>query len=424
MEILTYYDRQDDFKIDKAEWLSNKMLGFLRTAAGKKVIVRMDYQGQRQVSDPEYSSAKAKAAVIVLALLLLPLSVLAATIGILIHNFSSTYGKSLLSERKIEEKKQDSPPPPPSISISPKPNKSPELPNPPSHSPASKSPVKDKPESTSPLLSKSPAPKSPVKDKPESISPLLSNSPKSLSPKASPIPDLSYSRFEQPRIEVQFNKNEYVRVNEEEFINLIQARGSEIDSLHIENTTTISLSALLPFVPNIEVLIFKNCRFGEEGLSGFKTNLKSLIKLRICECELTSEELKTLAEVRFIGLKHLDLSNNWIDDEGIPTLLSALTNCRLTLLDLSENQISSVGTKYIGRCESLYLLEDLYLLGNPLDDESIQHITKRCLSHLKNISIGLPEYLTIKGIKELLDWVKGENNRIIDYMTSNPFIPK
>lgn len=101
MKVLTYYDRQDDFPIDLPEKISNGLLGILRTPFGKKVTVSFNHRGEK-VLDEEYSTAKVKAGIIALNILLLPFALLAIAIGIVIHRFSSTYGQNLLSEKKID----------------------------------------------------------------------------------------------------------------------------------------------------------------------------------------------------------------------------------------------------------------------------------------------------------------------------------
>lgn len=338
--------------------------------------MRYDYRGNK-VLDSEYSSALKKSAVIALAILLLPLSLLAAAIGIVIFSLSKTHGKALANEKKIEGKKEaqkdieaqedkESPPSPPSFSPPP--------------SPRSISPVSSVESS-------------------ESDEELALN----------------------PKIMVQLAGTFQSGLTLDEMVDLIKERGHEIECLDIQNAA-IDLSALLERIPNIEVLNFKNCTFQEKDLSGFKT-LASLNKLSISECDLTSEHLKTLNPHSLSNLTKLDLSKNNLDDEGISSLIESLSN-HLKLLDLSENQITSIGTKKIGYSEKLPYLEDLYVSDNVLNDESIEHLTKGALVKLKNLSVGYPKDLTVIGVKCLLDWVKEVDNRVIDYNSINPFIEK
>lgn len=379
MKIFTYYERLDNFKIDRAESASNKMLGFLRTAIGKKVTVRYDYHGQKQTSE-EYSSAKAKAAVIVLSILLLPLSILAATIGIIVYNFSSTHGKEIQSEKKNEE--PETPPPPPSIS--PK-IKDPELPNPPRQSPSLKSP----------------------KSETEEL------------PPASPVDDSNTLKIKNPIIQVQLT-NEFLKLNPEEFIELIASRGKDVLCLNIENIS-ISVSSLLPQIPNIQVLHFNNCSFVEDDLSGFKNELNSLTKLKIKNCGLTSDHLKTLAGVKFSNLTYLDLSYNWIDDAGIPFLLESITQSKLYFLDLNDNQISTIGTYAIGECDGLRHLEDLSLSNNPIDDEGVLNITSK-LPNLQTLTL-TSHLVSKKGIRYLEEWAKSAPRRNLANGTVSDFAP-
>lgn len=356
MDILTYYERLDDYNTDLAERASNKLLGFLRTAIGKKVTVRLDYHGNKH-TDEEYSSALKKTSIIVLAILLLPLSILSATLGIIVYQFSSTHGKNLLSEKKITKKEEPLP-------VSPiKGNEEEEIPpSPPSRSP-------------------SPPP-----------------SPRAHTPPSSPkLP----SETKVPSIGVQV-AGEYQILSQEQFIELIEKRGKEIECLDMKHIT-ISLSVLLINIPNIQIVCFRNCHFENDDLSGFEAELPKLHKLSVIDCNLTSEQLLTLKEVRFSDLKTLDLSNNWIDDDGIPTLLQTFSKCKLHSLDLTENQISGVGTSAIGDCDSLYYLDELYMDGNPLDDMAIDNLFNRRRLNIRTFSL-TNEQLTDKGLEYLASW--------------------
>lgn len=349
MDILTYYERLDDYNTDLAERASNKLLGFLRTAIGKKVTVRLDYHGNKH-TDEEYSSALKKTSIIVLAILLLPLSVLAATIGIIIIRFSSTHGKDLLNEKKITKDEE-------------------------------------------------PLPVTPINEnKEEEIPPSPPSRLQSLTPPSSPkLPP----EIRIPFIGVQVG-GEYQKLDQPQFIELIEKRGKEIECLEMKHIT-ISLSVLLLNIPNVQILSFRNCHFENDDLSGFEAELPNLHKLNMIDCNLTSEQLLTLKEVRFTDLKTLDLSKNWIDDKGIPTLIQTFSKCRLHSLDLTENQISGVGTTAIGDSDSLHYLDELYLDGNPLDDDAIDNLFNRRRLNITTLSV-TNEQLTDEGLEYLASW--------------------
>lgn len=379
MDILTYYDRQDDYKIDKAEWLSNKCLGALRTAIGKKVKVSY-YKGQQTLS-VEYSSAKAKTALIVLAILLLPLTILITTIGILVYPLSKTHGKNILIEKKVVAEEECD------ISASPiSRSNSPDLKLP--------SPSKQSPRPNSPDSHDSPPPP-----------PSISNSPRSpeTSLPVSPVEDSDDLEVRAPVIQVELIKDEYLTLSPEKFISLVEERGNDILCLNIENTT-LSLSNLLPKIPNIKTLILRKCNFGDEGLSGFSATLNSLYKLRIYDCDLTSDDVKTLNAVRFSNLKYLDLSKNWIDDKGLGSILMSVKDCKLFSLDLSENQISSIGYNN----DALFYLEVLDLSNNPQDDESVSALLN--LPNLRTLLLK-SEQITESGYKKIEDWSKQWHDR-------------
>ena len=148
-------------------------------------------------------------------------------------------------------------------------------------------------------------------------------------------------------------------------------------------------------------------------------------------CKLNSLDLSgndiTIEGVKYLALaltnsncklNSLDLRVNNITDEGIEHLAEALmnSNCKLNSLDLSGNDITDEGAKHLAEAlmNSNCILNSLDLTFNIIIDEGVKHLAEALTnSNCKLNSLGLSRnYISDEGVKHLAEALTNSNCKL------------
>ncbi len=124
---------------------------------------------------------------------------------------------------------------------------------------------------------------------------------------------------------------------------------------------------------------------------------------------------KTLPYTDIIGI---NLSHNYIGDEGVKYLAQALVNSRVSILDLSCNIISNKGVKYLVGALPNTDIFSLDLKYNLIEDEGIEYmeqvLPRTCITSL-DLSYNFTQDIEIKHIQQF------SSNLNINFDELNPF---
>lgn len=151
------------------------------------------------------------------------------------------------------------------------------------------------------------------------------------------------------------------------------------NSLTNESLNSIKFSKNLP---NLEALIFTSNNIDEE-------NLKKIIKIENLDsncCYLSR-------------MKHLDLSSNNFSEIGIKYFLMSHNFLELTLLNISNNNISDSGLELLSKCY-FKKLKELDLYNNNISDNGMKHLEKMKLNELTYINLS-GNLITDNGVRYL-----------------------
>ena len=175
--------------------------------------------------------------------------------------------------------------------------------------------------------------------------------------------------------------------------------------LRIRNNALISMA---PYLKNIETLNLRLNNFDAAQPFGYFQKIK---KLDLSLLNLNDEDIKKISHALAIRatLTELDLSYNKVTEDSLIYLTHIYT---LQTLNLAQNPVTIFGSEldiypktvltqlhklYLDRCDDLYLISFYF-------KEFLHQAT-----NLVDISIGFNNPNNLEAIKELLDWVRTNN---------------
>jgi Ran GTPase-activating protein (RanGAP) involved in mRNA processing and transport len=109
-------------------------------------------------------------------------------------------------------------------------------------------------------------------------------------------------------------------------------------------------------------------------------NNRQCINLKLVANQITASGASILADALFNNktLKRLSLWNNQVRDKGVQSLSNALSmnECSLIKLDLSQNDITDEGAKYLAQMlKTNRILTHLSLSNNKISDNGVKFLT-------------------------------------------------
>ena len=166
-------------------------------------------------------------------------------------------------------------------------------------------------------------------------------------------------------------------------------------------------------------LILSRSRIPDEGLKNLSTALtqSELYSLTLYDIGLQSQGLEHLCNALTsvnCRLTNLNVSNNQLGDNGLKHLCDALTssNCALTKLIVGFNRLGDGGIKELSEVltKGFCTLTSLDIRGNEFGDEGIKHLCKALTDtkcKLRSLNLRANWYVTDDGKKYLSQMLTG-----------------
>ena len=166
-------------------------------------------------------------------------------------------------------------------------------------------------------------------------------------------------------------------------------------------------------------LILSRSRIPDEGLKNLSTALtqSELYSLTLYDIGLQSQGLEHLCNALTsvnCRLTNLNVSNNQLGDNGLKHLCDALTssNCALTKLIVGFNRLGDGGIKELSEVltKGFCTLTSLDIRGNEFGDEGIKHLCKALTDtkcKLRSLNLRANSYVTDDGKKYLSQMLIG-----------------
>ena len=184
-----------------------------------------------------------------------------------------------------------------------------------------------------------------------------------------------------------------------------------------------SLATLCKAITNkdwkVTRLILSRSRIPDEGLKNLSTALtqSELYSLTLYDIGLQSQGLEHLCNALTsvnCRLTNLNVSNNQLGDNGLKHLCDALTssNCALTKLIVGFNRLGDGGIKELSEVltKGFCTLTSLDIRGNEFGDEGIKHLCKALTDtkcKLRSLNLRANWYVTDDGKKYLSQMLTG-----------------